>query len=254
MIRFDSVIYEVRGTTALVTLDEPSKLNALSPGIRSGFTTALHTADDDPGVRVIIITGAGEKSFCAGADISGFEFTTTYAKSFIDKVLDVLALPENTSKPVIAAVNGYAFGGGFEIAIASDFIIASEQARFGVPEIQLGLLPGFAIVRLNELVGRQMAKYLSMLGEPLSAQEAKELGLVLKVVPHHELLEQAFALADKLASKPQMAIRYAKSVYNRELGGAEMTYAKDVMPFLFLDEDTQEGVSAFREKRKPKFK
>ncbi len=254
MMRLDSVIYEVKGTTALVTLDEPAKLNALSPGIRSGFTAALRKADDDPDIRVIIVTGAGDKSFCAGADISGFEFTTTYAKSFIDKVLDVLALPENTSKPVIAAVNGYAFGGGFEIAIACDFVIASEQAKFGVPEIQLGLLPGFAIVRLNDLVGRQMAKYLSMLGESLSAQEARELGLVLKVVPHHELLEHAFALADKLASKPQMAIRYAKSVYNRELGGAEMTYAKDVMPFLFLDEDTQEGVTAFREKRKPTFK
>ncbi|RLA46582.1 MAG: enoyl-CoA hydratase/isomerase family protein [Gammaproteobacteria bacterium] len=253
-MRFDSVEYEVKGTTALVTLDEPSKLNALSPGIRSGLTTALAQADDDPAVRVIIITGAGEKSFCAGADISGFEFTTTYAKQFIDKVLDVLALPENTSKPVIAAVNGYAFGGGFEISIACDFVIASEQAKFGVPEIQLGLLPGFAIVRLAELVGRQMAKYLSMLGEPVSAQEAKELGLVLKVVPHEQLLEQAFALADKLASKPQMAIRYAKSVYNRELGGADVTYAKDVMPFLFLDEDTREGVTAFREKRKPEFK
>ena len=253
-MRFDSVEYEVKGTTALLTLDEPSKLNALSPGIRSGLTTAMAEADADPEVRVIIITGAGEKSFCAGADISGFEFTTTYAKQFIDKVLDVLALPENTSKPVIAAVNGYAFGGGFEIAIASDFVIASEQARFGVPEIQLGLLPGFAIVRLAELVGRQMAKYLSMLGEPISAEEAKNLGLVLKVVPHGSLLEQAFQLANKIASKPQMAIRYAKSVYNRELGGSDVTYAKDVMPFLFLDEDTREGVTAFREKRPPKFK
>ncbi|MBV1932463.1 MAG: enoyl-CoA hydratase/isomerase family protein [Porticoccaceae bacterium] len=253
-MRFDSVNYELVNTTALVTLDEPSKLNALSPGIRSGLITALAKADEDPKVRAIIITGAGDKSFCAGADISGFEFTTTYAKQFIDKVLDVLALPENTSKPVIAAVNGYAFGGGFEIAIASDFVIASEQAKFGVPEIQLGLLPGFAIVRLAELVGRQMAKYLSMVGEPISAHEAKDLGLVLKVVAHDELLDRAFELADKLASKPQMAIRYAKSVYNRELGGADITYAKDVMPFLFLDEDTQEGVTAFREKRQPKFK
>ncbi len=253
-MRFDSVNYELVNTTALVTLDEPSKLNALSPGIRSGLITALARADEDPQVRAIIITGAGDKSFCAGADISGFKFTTTYAKQFIDKVIDVLALPENTTKPVIAAVNGYAFGGGFEIAIASDFVIASEQAKFGVPEIQLGLLPGFAIVRLAELVGRQMAKYLSMMGEPISAMEAKDLGLVLKVVAHNELLDQAFELAEKLAKKPQMAIRYAKSVYNRELGGADITYAKDVMPFLFLDEDTQEGVTAFREKRQPKFK
>lgn len=253
-MRFDSVNYEVTGATALITLDEPSKLNALSPGIRSGLIAAMGKAEEDPQVRVIILTGAGEKSFCAGADISGFEFTTTYAKSFIDKVLDVLALPENTSKPVIAAVNGYAFGGGFEISIACDFVIASQQARFGVPEIQLGLLPGFAIVRLAELVGRQMAKYLSMLGEPITADEAKALGLVLRVVPHEQLLDEAFTLAAKLADKPQMAIRYAKSVYNRELGGAEVTYAKDVMPFLFLDEDTKEGVTAFREKRPPRFK
>lgn len=253
-MRYDSVDYERRGATALITLDEPSKLNALSPGIRSGLTAAFAAARDDDAVRVLVVTGAGEKAFCAGADISGFEFTTRYAREFIDKVLDVLALPENIGKPVIAAVNGFAYGGGFEIAIACDFIIASERARFAVPEIQLGLLPGFAIVRLAELVGRQRAKYLSMLGEPVSAQEAQAMGLVLEVVPHADLLSRALELADKLARKPQMAIRYAKSVYNRELGGADITYAKDVMPFLFLDEDTREGVSAFREKRKPVFK
>lgn len=253
-MRYDSVDYERRGTTALITLDEPSKLNALSPGIRSGLTAAFAAARDDDNVRVLVVTGAGEKAFCAGADISGFEFTTRYAREFIDKVLDVLALPENIGKPVIAAVNGFAYGGGFEIAIACDFIIASERARFAVPEIQLGLLPGFAIVRLAELVGRQRAKYLSMLGEPVSAQEAKEMGLVLEVVPHADLLTTALALADKIASKPQMAVRYAKSVYNRELGGADVTYAKDVMPFLFLDDDTREGVAAFREKRKPVFR
>jgi enoyl-CoA hydratase len=253
-MRYDSVNYERRGTTALITLDEPSKLNALSPGIRSGLTAAFAAARDDDAVRVLVVTGAGEKAFCAGADISGFEFTTRYAREFIDKVLDVLALPENIGKPVIAAVNGFAYGGGFEIAIACDFIIASERARFAVPEIQLGLLPGFAIVRLAELVGRQRAKYLSMLGEPVSAQEAQDMGLVLEVVPHADLLAHALELADKLARKPQMAIRYAKSVYNRELGGADITYAKDVMPFLFLDDDTREGVAAFREKRKPVFK
>ncbi|MFP5413691.1 MAG: enoyl-CoA hydratase/isomerase family protein [Gammaproteobacteria bacterium] len=253
-MRYDSVNYERRGTTALITLDEPSKLNALSPGIRSGLTAAFAAARDDDAVRVLVVTGAGEKAFCAGADISGFEFTTSYAREFIDKVLDVLALPENIGKPVIAAVNGFAYGGGFEIAIACDFIIASERARLAVPEIQLGLLPGFAIVRLAELVGRQRAKYLSMLGEPVSAQEAQAMGLVLEVVPHADLLNRALELADKLARKPQMAIRYAKSVYNRELGGADITYAKDVMPFLFLDDDTREGVAAFREKRKPVFK
>lgn len=253
-MQFDSVDYETRGTTALITLNEPNKLNALSSGIRSGLISALATADNDPAVRAIIITGAGEKAFCAGADISGFEFKTSYVREFMSTVIDLLSLPERITKPVIAAVNGIAFGGGFEIAIACDFVLASERATFGVPEIQLGLLPGFAIVRLNELVGRQKAKYLSMLGEPLSAQEAEDMGLVLQIVPEDQLLDQAFALADKLAGKPQMAIRYAKSIYNRELGGEDLTYAKDSMPFLFMDDDAIEGVQAFREKRKPIFK
>jgi enoyl-CoA hydratase/carnithine racemase len=253
-MRFASVDYEKRGTTALITLDEPGKLNALSPGIRDGLTAAFAAAREDREVRVLVLTGAGDKAFCAGADISGFEFSTRYARDFMDRVLDVLRLPETIGKPVIAAVNGYAYGGGFEIAIASDFVLASERARFAVPEINLGLLPGFAIVRLAELVGRQQAKYLSMIGEPISPERACELGLVLEVLPHDRLLDRALELAAQLAAKPQLAVRYAKSVYNRSLGGEDMTYAKDAMPILFLDEDTREGVAAFREKRKPVFR
>ncbi|MFZ5653532.1 MAG: enoyl-CoA hydratase/isomerase family protein [Pseudomonadota bacterium] len=253
-MRFASVDYEKRGTTALITLDEPGKLNALSPGIRDGLTAAFAAAREDREVRVLVLTGAGDKAFCAGADISGFEFSTRFAHEFMDRVLDVLRLPETIGKPVIAAVNGYAYGGGFEIAIACDFVLASERARFAVPEINLGLLPGFAIVRLAELVGRQQAKYLSMIGEPISPARAQELGLVLEVLPHDQLLDRALELAGQLAGKPQLAIRYAKSVYNRMLGGADITYAKDAMPILFLDEDTREGVAAFREKRKPVFR
>jgi len=253
-MRFASVDYEKRGTTALITLDEPGKLNALSPGIRDGLTAAFAAAREDREVRVLVLTGAGDKAFCAGADISGFEFSTRFAHEFMDRVFDVLRLPETIGKPVIAAVNGYAYGGGFEIAIACDFVLASERARFAVPEINLGLLPGFAIVRLAELVGRQQAKYLSMIGEPISPARAQELGLVLEVLPHDQLLDRALELAGQLAGKPQLAIRYAKSVYNRMLGGADITYAKDAMPILFLDEDTREGVAAFREKRKPVFR
>ena len=253
-MRFASVNYEQCGTTALITLDEPGKLNALSPGIREGLVAAFAEANDDDQIRAVVLTGAGDKAFCAGADISGFEFSTRYARDFMDRVLDVLRLPETIGKPVIAAVNGYAYGGGFEISIACDFVLASEQARFAVPEINLGLLPGFAIVRLAELVGRQQAKYLSMIGEPISPARACELGLVLEVLPHDQLLHRALELAEQLARKPQLAVRYAKSVYNRSLGGEDMTYAKDAMPVLFLDDDTREGVAAFREKRKPVFK
>ena len=253
-MRFASVAYEKRETTALITLDEPGKLNALSPGIREGLTSAFAQARGDDDIRVVILTGAGDKAFCAGADIRGFQFTTSYAYEFMARVLEVLRLPETIGKPVIAAINGFAYGGGFEIAIACDFLLASERARLAVPEINLGLLPGFAIVRLAELVGRQQAKYLSMLGEPISAQRALELGLVLEVTAHDDLLDRAFALADQLAAKPQLAIRYGKSVYNRGLGGEDVTYARDVMPFLFLDDDTREGVTAFREKRPPVFR
>jgi len=166
----------------------------------------------------------------------------------------VLAAPEHCSKPVISAVNGLAYGGGFELAIASDFIIASERARFAVPEIQLGLLPGFAIVRLQDIVGRAKAKEMSMLGDPVSAEEAERLGLVLRVVPHDTLMANAMAFAERIAAKPRLAVRMAKSFYNRGLGGDEMRHALDGFPLLFMHEDAREGIAAFREKRQPKFK
>ena len=148
-----------------------------------------------PAIRVVIITGSGDKAFCAGADIGEFDFDPEKARSFLIAALEVLAAPENTRKPVISAVNGIAYGGGFELAMASDFIIASDRARFAVPEIKLGLLPGFAIVRLQDIVGRAKAKEMSMLGDPISAEEACRLGIVLRVVPHASMLADALAFA-----------------------------------------------------------
>src|SRR6185312_7750292 len=138
--------------------------------------------------RVAVITGSGDKACCAGAEIGEFDFDPEKARSFLIAAMEVLAAPENTRTPVISAVNGIAYGGGFELAIASDFIIASDRAQFAVPEIKLGLLPGFAIVRLAEIVGRPKAKELSILGDPISAEEAYRLGLVLRVVPHDKLM------------------------------------------------------------------
>lgn len=252
-MRIGSVEFEKKGRIAYITLDEPSKLNALSAGIREGVTESLAKIEADDEIRVGIITGRGDKAFCAGADISGFPVTPEQTRQFIATILPFLQSPERCRKPLIAAVNGMAFGGGFELAIACDFILASERARFGVPEIQLGLLPGFAVVRLHEIVGRPKAKELSMLGEPIDAAEAVRLGIALRTVPHEKLLEEATAFAEKLAAKPRMAVEMAKSFYNRGLGGDEMRYAADAFPFLFLTEDVKEGVSAFREKRKPQF-
>ena len=253
-MKLGSVNFEKRGKVAIITLDEPSKLNALSTGIRQGILESLAKIEADDEIRVGVITGSGDKSFCAGADISGFSFKAEDIKSFLNEVLPALEAPERCSKPLIAAVNGLALGGGFELAISCDFIISSDRAKFGVPEIHLGLLPGFAIVRLAEIVGRPKAKEMSMLGESISAEEACKLGIALRTVPHDKLMEEALTLADKIAAKPKMAISLAKSAYNRGLGGDDMRYAMDAFPFLFMNEDTLEGVTAFREKRKPNFK
>jgi len=252
-MRFGSVNFEKRGAVALITLDEPGKLNALSSGIRQGVTESFARIEADPEIRVGVITGSGEKAFCAGADISGFDFAAGAVKQFIEEIVTFLASPEACSKPLIAAVNGMAFGGGFELAIACDFILASERAKFGVPEIQLGLLPGFAVVRLAEIVGRPKAKEMSMLGDPISAEEAVRLGIALRTVAPERLLEEALAMAERIASKPTMAVRMAKSFYNRGLGGDDLRAARDAFPFLFMTPDAREGVTAFREKRKPNF-
>jgi enoyl-CoA hydratase/carnithine racemase len=252
-MRLGSVDYEARGKIAILRLDEPSKLNALSAGIRSGILEGLKKADADLCIRAIIITGSGGKAFCAGADIGAFDFDPEKARAFLIAALEVLTAPENTRKPVISAVNGIAYGGGFELAMASDFIIASDRARFAVPEIKLGLLPGLAIVRLQDIVGRAKAKEMSMLGDPISAEEACRLGVVLRVLPHDSMLADAIAFAERIASKPKFAVQMAKSFYNRGLGGDEMRHAIDGFPLLFMHEDAREGIAAFREKRDPEF-
>lgn len=252
-MRLGSIEFEKKGRVAVITLDEPGKLNALSAGIRQGVTQAFAMIEADPEIRVGIITGSGDKAFCAGADISGFDFAAASVKQFLEEIIGFLASPESCSKPLIAAVNGMAFGGGFELAIACDFVLASERAKFGVPEIQLGLLPGFALVRLAALVGRAKAKEMSMIGEPVSAEEAVRLGLALRTVEHGRLMEEALAMAEKIASQPVMAVRMAKSFYNRGLGGDDLRASRDAFPFLFMTPDAREGVTAFREKRKPRF-
>lgn len=253
-MRIGSVEFEKKGRIAVITLDEPTKLNALSADIRKGVLESLAMIDADDEIRVGIVTGRGDRAFCAGADISGFPVTPEQVRNFIATVLPFLESPERCRKPLIAAVNGMAFGGGFELAIACDFVIASDKAKFGVPEIQLGLLPGFALLRLHQIVGRPKAKEMSMLGEPISAAEAVALGIALRTVAPEKLMDEAMAFAEKLAAKPQMALQMAKSFYNKGIGGDDMRYAIDAFPFLFQTDDVKEGVAAFRAKRKPTFK
>jgi len=252
-MKFGSVLYEKKDRIVVLKLDEQGKLNALSSGIRQGLRESFVEMEKDDEVKVAIVTGSG-KAFCAGADISGFSFEAAAIKKFLKDIFEALTAGETFSKPMIAAVNGLALGGGLELAISCDIIIASDRAKFGVPEINLGLLPGFAIVRLHQIIGRSKSKEMSMTGEPISAEEALRLNMVSKVVPHETLMDEAMAMAKKIAEKPIMALKLAKSSINRKLGGEEIVYASDSMPFLFSTEDTKEGVASFLEKRKPVFK
>lgn len=256
-MRFGNVEYEKKGRVAVMRLDEPDKLNVLTPGIRRGLLEGLNEIASDDDIRVAIITGTG-RSFCAGFDIASLkstEFDPAKVKRLLgEEFFELTRRIEKHSKPIIAAVNGFSFGGGLETAIACDIILASENATFGVPEINIGLLPGFAIVRLPQLIGAAKSKSMMMTGEPISAQEAYRLNMIEKVVPHDKLMEEAMALAEKIASKPVEAIQLGKSAVNREIGAADYAYAMDSMPFLFSTQDTKEGISAFLEKRKPNFK
>jgi len=244
--------YAEDGAVATIQLHRPEKKNSLNSEMREELADVLHELARKSAIRALVIAGSDE-IFCAGADIGEFDFDPEKARGFLISAMEVLAAPENTRKPVISAVNGIAYGGGFELAIASDFIIASDRARFAVPEIKLGLLPAFAIVRLQDIVGRAKAKEMSMLGDPISAEEACRLGIALRVVPHAEMLADALAFADQIAAKPRLAVRVAKSFYNRGLGGDDMRHAIDGFPLLFMHEDAREGVAAFREKRQPRF-
>ncbi|MDO8279709.1 MAG: enoyl-CoA hydratase-related protein [Burkholderiaceae bacterium] len=253
-MRFGNVDFVNKEGVAWITLDDPDRFNARSPEIRQGLRESLAQVEADDSIRVAVLTGRGDKAFCAGGDISRFSFEAHAARKFSKETLALTHSLEACSKPVIAAVNGLALGGGFELAMACDFVIASDRAQFGLPEIRLGLMPGFAVVRLHEIVGRSRAKELAMLGEPISADEALRLGVVLRVVPHAQLLEEAGAFAQKLAAKPRTAISMIKGIFNRGLGGDELQLAMEAMPVLFVTEDAREGITAFREKRKPQFK
>jgi enoyl-CoA hydratase len=256
-MRLGNVEYDKKGKVAVLRFDEEKKLNALTPGIRKGLREGLSEIENDDEIRIAVLTGTG-RAFCAGFDIETLQATkfevTAVKRMLREEFFDIARKIEKHPKPIIAAVNGLCLGGGLEMAICCDTIISSDKARFGTPEINIGILPGFAIVRLQQIIGGAKAKKMIMTGEPIPAEEAYRLNLVDTVVPHDKLMEEAMALAEKIAEKPAVAIQLAKSVVNREIGAIEYAYAMDSNPFLFATEDGKEGVSAFIEKRKPVFK
>jgi enoyl-CoA hydratase/carnithine racemase len=247
-----TVEYDVQDSVALVRINRPERLNALSRQVEQDVAAALAAVDARADVRVVILTGAG-KAFSVGADIDELATTPEAAARQLRDTLAFLSSPERLQKPVIAAVNGYAFGGGLELAIACDVIVASERATFAVPEPTLGVVPGFAMQRLPGLIGVARAREILLTARRLTAAEAQQYGLVARVAPHDTLIDEARTLAAGMAALAPGALALLKASINRNFSTQDLLFAERANAWLFATADAAEGRAAFREKRKAKF-
>ena len=256
---YEYLIYEKSEGIATITLNRPEALNAWSKELAQEFLNAMEDAGKDENVKVVVITGAGEKAFSAGADIKAMkDMTALKARELSSMGYRICNAIESIEKPVIAAINGYALGGGMEVSMACDFRIASDKARMGQTEINIGLIPGWGgTQRLARLVGKARAKELVYTGKIIDANTAFQLGLLNKVVPAEELNKAVKEFAQELAGKAPVAIKVAKAVIDK---GADidiesaLALEREGFGVVASSEDLQEGVSAFTEKRKPAWK
>ena len=254
----ENLLYEKKGAIAYVTLNRPKVLNALNQRTWENLRTAFEDARDDAQVRGVILTGAGDKAFIAGADISELaQVTAVEAEKSSSYGQEVLNLIENLGKPVIAAINGFALGGGCETAMACTIRVATEHAKFGQPEVTLGLIPGGGgTQRLPRLIGKGRALQIILSGEMISAQEAFRIGLVNEVVPAAELTTRAEAILKRIFSNAPVAVKYSLEAVNKgmETSQAEgLSLEASLFGLCAGTEDKKEGTSAFLEKRKPQF-
>ena len=247
------------GALAIVTVNRPDKLNALNAQIVAELGAAMRELDRDNGVRGVVLTGAGEKAFVAGADIAELAQMTPISGIDVSRAgQDVFRALETMHKPVIAAVNGFALGGGLELALACHMRIASENAKLGLPEVKLGIIPGYGgTIRLPRLVGRGRALELMLSGEMIDAQEAFRIGLVNRVVPQAELLNTAKSLLNKIAANGPIAVALALEAVDHGFNTTTedaLRLESNLFGLLASTADMKEGMAAFLEKRKAEFK
>jgi enoyl-CoA hydratase len=254
----ENLLIENKDGVALLTINRPAVLNSLDEAVLEELQAAFESLGQDDAVKVIVITGAGEKAFVAGADIAAMsEFSVAQALAFArkgDKLVKTIGL---LAKPVIGAVNGFALGGGLEMAMACDFVYASEKAKLGLPEVSLGIMPGFGgTQKLSRLVGRSLANEMIFTAKLLTAAEALACGLVNAVFPAEELLAKTLETAKKIAGHGLLGVAYAKESVRSGLDMSEadgMDHEALLFAALFSTADQREGMRAFIEKRKPAF-
>jgi enoyl-CoA hydratase len=255
----DLVLLESVDGVATLRLNRPKALNALDPDTLRALDAALHRVDGDPGIRAVVITGAGDRAFCAGADIAAMAaMGPTEGHPYCRLGHEVLGRVEDLRVPVVAAVNGAALGGGLELALACDFVVASERAKLGLPEITLGLIPGFGgTQRLVRRIGLAPARRLVYLGTVIGAPEALDLGIVDRVVPGDRLADEAGAFARELAARAPVALRQAKRATRAAVEtslAAGLRLEVEAFAAAFASDDRVEGLRAFLEKRTPQWK
>ncbi|MFO7962408.1 MAG: enoyl-CoA hydratase-related protein [Desulfobacterales bacterium] len=256
---YETILFSVDEGIGIITFNRPKALNAINSALLDELSHVLDAVKSDDGIRVLILTGAGEKAFVAGADISELAvFDSLASRLFSKKGHMIISKLQELPIPVITAANGFALGGGSEIALASDFIYASSNAKFGFPEINLGLIPGFGgTQRMSRLIGTNTAKEMIFTGKLISADEALRIGMVNRVCTPELLMEEVYKTAREICSKGRVSLRAAKHAINTGMNvdiasGCEMEINEFAL--CFSSEDAKEGTAAFLEKRKAEFK